>query len=294
MPKVRTLYIQVGGLCMLVQRMDLERLVVLMPSHTRPNHLHCPYLHAAPGFTGGREVLKRVEGVLDLGGLSTSGGRQDLDGVVLDASHATGGSPVRGEYMENPPAGALVTRIVLPLAAAEFQPLGEQAELHLHAGSDHEVVYSYGRVGIRIDLDDALDALEIPRLGVRLLPDDNDSVELAFLNVRPKDLGAPLERMAPNEHLHHVHGYFDLLDLKAPAPMVHSPPRLRTGVDKRLGDTVCDRGRYATLPRWGASHPAGEHIGAQRDETGREDPHILSIDPYTCTVGGGCYPPGDC
>ena len=32
----------------------------------------------------------------------------------------------------------------------------------------------------------------------------------------------------------------------------------------------------------------------RRDETGREDPHVLSIDPYTCTVGGGCYPPGDC
>jgi len=49
MPKLEHLWVQVAGLCMLVQH-D-KRVYVLMPSMNHHDHVHCTFLHVSKRFT---------------------------------------------------------------------------------------------------------------------------------------------------------------------------------------------------------------------------------------------------
>jgi hypothetical protein len=292
MPKLEHLWVQVAGLCMIVQH-D-KRVYVLMPSMNHHDHVHCTFLHVSKRFTAKDTLLGISRKAIELP-LTSNGVEQPME-HVLEVSKETDQSPVKVNGLAaNPVFGDLDARVSLPLATEPFRALGETAILTLRYsdGTPEKQVTSHGRIGVKIDLDDGPDELKIPGTGITLVPDAGGNVEITILNVRPKDLGRPPELKEPDEHLHHIDSYWALLDLKKKPPMVHAPMSGIPGEPKIPGDMKCSEAKYVEFPRWGAEFPDGELMEVL--SSGGSGPFfsMMSIDPYNCTVGGGC-PTGDC
>lgn len=318
MPVVKTLYVQVGGLCMIVPERNPERLSLLMPTFNHPNHLHCPYLHVSreygrrlrsvtPGAdstqgTGagkdpnaGVGILASLSGrMLDLSGIGSGGDVQPLPDFVLDVSATAGPAPVPVDprwLTTNTASGPLASRVRLPLSAKDIENLGGRADLEVHYRDGRcWPISTCGRVGIEIAVDGAPPTLPIQELDIELVPDENDAVELAILNVRPKDLSGRRPGHRKGQHAHHLAAYYHLLEPRArwstgmeEPPMIHVA-RDVDGPADTPGDSPCATGRYFPLPRWSGGPDQGPVVYGES---------LLFIDPFNCTVGGGC-PSGDC
>ncbi len=190
MGALQHVFVQVGGLCMLVQH-D-RKLFVLMPRMEHVGHRHCQFLHVNDPYANGGGLWSLKGGTLDLSSLSNRGRPQSTADTVLEASRWTGNSPVTASHLQGTgsPSGRLAARVILPLSSQPFKELGKPAELMLVGpGMPIGPVKSHGRVGIHIAVSGNLDELRIPWPGVTLTPDARGSVELTLLNMRPKDLG---------------------------------------------------------------------------------------------------------
>lgn len=291
MGELKKIYVQVAGLCMITQYQNQIR--VLMPAVNHDGQRHWPFLHVPQEFDGGG-CIKRLgasyfERVLDLSDLKTKNGAyRSISGLVIDTAHLTAGTKVQKRFLENHPRGDLQARVHLPLASASFVGLGDSAKLLSKRGSNPGRFEGYGRVGIEIDVDDTVDVLEIPMLNLSITPIQN-RVELTLLNIRPKDWGKPNEHVNADKWLEHTDSYFDLLErLDAnDRPSIHSPDA-HTGVGPRPGDLPPEAIGYKDFEKW----PPQRSTSAT-DKEPAEDKQAKGIDPYACTVGGGC-PNGQC
>lgn len=295
MAVVKTLYVQVGGLCMIVQEDNPARLSLLLPTFNHPNHLHCPYLIVSREYAGRDELVSLSGRSLDLSVLGSGGRVQPLPSAVLHVTRTARPDPVQVDphwLSDARPSGALAARVRLPLSAEPIHALGSPADLEVHhANGAHEQVRVHGRVGIEIAVDGGASSLPLRDLGLELKPDANGAIELGILNVRPKDLTGRKLKHRRGEHAHHLAAYYRLLyprnrwsvDLERP-PMIHAATDVE-GRDDTPGDVPCAQGRYHPLPRWS---------GGPQVEPETHDEGVLFIDPFNCTVGGGCPTPDAC
>ena len=286
MGDLKQIYVQVGGLCMITEFENQLR--ILMPAANHDGMRHCPYLHVPQEFDGGG-AMKPLgttwsTRVLDLSGLKANGTSQPFKGLglVVEASALNNDSKVQERFLKRRPNKTdLLARVHLPLASQPFVGLGEKADLTCKGSSGEVPLSGYGRIGILIQVTEDIDVLEIPMLNLSITPIDN-RVEITLLNIRPKDWGKEDETIKAGDYLQHLDSYFHMLDQNKLCS-IHSG-KAHGKVPSRPGDTSCDEIGYKDFPRW----PVPTVIRGQPQPI-----QIQGIDPYNCTVGGGC-PNGAC
>lgn len=288
MTDISSLYIQVGGLCLVVQQPSRKRLYVLLPDLEQgSDQTHCCFLHVSAAYSD-RNRLERIrDQSIDLSTLAVK--KPDVrsfTNVALPVSKLAGRRAL-ATYLDDPidAAGPLGARIVLPLPSDRFQPLGKRAAITVFPKNQPQGTYvAYGRLGIRYDLVRPVASLTVPGVNVPLKADSHGAVELALLNIRPQDLGEKPERVGRRTVLHHHSAYYELLGVTNPLdqPTHVSSPDDQEGDPPRKGMS-CAEVTFKPFPRWGVDFPNGEYALSPTEEKG--------IEPYNCTVGGGCAPP---
>src|SRR5688572_30456045 len=130
---LKTLRVEFGGLCMLVQRQDRapKGLYVLMPHMDHHGMVHCPLFVCNEKYSDGAtrppvEVLPKGF-VLSIGGLGDTGSKRPTP-EFADISKYAGGVRVDEACMTGVPLPTCMTaRIVLPLPITDFESIGSKA-----------------------------------------------------------------------------------------------------------------------------------------------------------------------
>lgn len=313
---LRKLVVGISGLCMLVKRRSTPAgLYVLMPSmgrggskhddgasHEQDEHghgadareheetahegrhePHCPYLYVEGEFTGGAPVLKSIgKQVTNLREIGTSGGSEpQFSGRVVEmGSYISGDTEtVDPHWVDVPtPEGCLAARVELPLRVTNLTfPSSERADLLIPDRwnhTNHLPAHLYGRVELEYTIHPEKPDLEVD--SVRLSPNAQGVIEINFMNVRPIDaIGGKQYAHAAGRDVHHVNAYYSLL----------RPRRLWCDAQIKLGQVRIgkDVAGDSYVP---------DYTGCGRSSTAPAK--MRHIDPYNCTLGGGCLPNEPC
>jgi hypothetical protein len=289
---LQTLTITFGGLCMLVQRTKPAAkagLYVLMPNmtdgHHSTGHDHCPIFVCATEYVvGGNgnvgfEHLKPGD-TINLSAL-TSGTRRDIR-EIADVSEMDGGRKVDKDCLEATHP-RLAARVVLPLPPARkgIVGLGKAGKFKAPNANGNMASHKFhGMLAIEYTIENP-GAWDLKFKGTQLQPDADGHLEFALLNVRPKDLNVRHDYMHRARYpWTHPRAYHHLL---TDALGMDGPPAI---IDE-TGGSETDTPDYTLCPD--LTKPSSWPVKMVPKKT---DFKVSFIDPFTCTLGGGC-PPGE-
>ncbi len=278
---LKRLRVELGGLCMLVPRQhDRKGLYVLMPRSAQHGHVHCPMVVCPPSSTVSGRLefrqlqLEELSDEIDLSDVAVHGEQKLPEFVARVSSFHEPNLPVAIECLDGVSPRNLAARVVLPIPTTPFFASGSKAKLRTPKPStpgDYNPTSDFaGLCTVIFDVkEDHKWNLRIK--GIRLRPDQHDEIRITLLNIRPKDLQGMLYEHVAGDTWEHPQAYHALLQGKVsstgPRPIIAEtiagPPDLPDHQD--CGDIS-----------FGSPEGAGPRF----------------IDPYTCTLGGGC-PPGE-
>lgn len=281
----KKLIVELGGLCLLVIRktgpVEDQGLYVLMPDGHHMNEQHCPLFvaeskHSASGaieFT--RLELDEESDQVDLRFMADHATRPTaLPTFVANVSNFYKVSrSVRTACFVGGKEHGLGARIILPLPEKITQVGTDAAEFFVPTATTgtFRPATLAGQCEITYAVRDVSGIWNNRVKGVELKPDSADTIKMYFVNARPKDLRGTSYAHQEGEPWQHPQAYHDLL---------------------YNGDSM--RGPRAIF---------GKSVAGEDDKPKKEDCRGISIlawppeklkfiDPYTCTLGGGC-PPGE-
>jgi hypothetical protein len=280
----KKLVVELGGLCMLVIRKtgpeDQRGLYVLMPDGHHMQEQHCPLFVAESKHTAsGKVEFERLEhdeqsDEVDLRFMAPhSANPTRLPTFVANVSRFY---KVERKVNANCFAGGkqhgLGARIILPLPATITQVGNEPAVFFVPTSTTGTFKRELlaGQCEITYDVQLSRDWNNRVK-GVELKPDGADTIKMYFVNARPKDLSGASYEHQEGEPWQHPQSYHDLLEkgdsMKGPRAIFGKDQQ---GDEDKPKKEDCRSIRIAVWP-----------------------PEIMKfIDPYTCTLGGGC-PPGE-
>lgn len=285
-----TLVVEIAGLCMLVKRKSREAgLYVLMPKVSGA-HAHCAYVESSSTTSKVRTRKSIDDQIIDLRALSQSGSMEPTFAwrvVEMGRYQDKSATIYVDEHWLDVGAteASLGARVALPLLCDGFEMLGDPACLKVPnpVNGGTQIAYLHGQAKVTFPVIPHLSGLEIA--GITLVP-DGDKIELKFMNVPPGDADGSYWGHDEDDEVHHANAYYSLL-----FPRTEWSAKKKLGkpvkVGKKVtgtkpGDTTPPPCSDAELPRsGGASSTAAP--GAVRH-----------IDPYNCTLGGGCLPNEPC
>ena len=277
---ITKLKIRFGGICMLWQVAATKKLHVLMPKMQHDgsdtDHMkHCPMMVCNQKYSSNRPSKPPVEHlggkVVDLSGIGRPGGMQSMKNFARISRYANpGGAPlmVARDCVSGPLPDFMSCRITLPLpqtlaalpGSAEFEVPGQLATVDL-----------FGEAEATFNVEDPTPFQS--QFSTPLKGDTTDTLEIGIVNVRVKDLNNPREyKHFKDEPWEHQQSYYWLID--------------GWGADRRVG-------RPAILARdVGAVRNKHEHHGHDciKADPNEWPPPNKFVDPFTCTLGGGCDP----
>jgi hypothetical protein len=267
--QVTKVIVHFGGLCMLVQS-DAERpgFYALLPRMKEAHMRHCAMLEVpAEHDPTGKHMLYSLQGQeIDLFGLRSGGTKQKRLEYVADVSKYAGEVPVAKKWFDGTPKGILSARVRLPLGLEVKYNEDEPALLRVDDVGDFT---TYGQAHVTIDLGTSQPDLPMPCIVKEpLTPNAKGEIHVRVLNVQIAELydhSGKKSKHKENDPLPHLDTYYKLL---VPHP---KSPKMRAG--KNVGDEV------------------KHYKDCDCDELPlelRDDKAIRNVDPYNCTLGGGC------
>ena len=295
-----TLIVELGGLCMLVLRTKDEAtkgLYVLMPA-SHHGALHCPLFIA--------EEIHTESGKGELAHLEMNEKSDEVD-LRFMADHYEPTEPGDPKVMLPPfvanvsrfytslrlvnpaclDAGAvhgLGARVILPIPKT-IEPVDENefAEFYV-PGQDlgaPTFVKLHGQCRITYAVRGNIGKPEIWNRRVKgvELKIAQDPMKMHFVNTRPKDLKGGKYGHGAGESWEHPQAYHDLLVRSSSAK---GPPAIIArdvaGPEDKPDSTQCDKVKISKWPP---------------RKAGDDRPQVSFIDPFTCTLGGGCDDPNN-
>ena len=292
----RTLEVELGGLCMLVMRTNVPEaqkgLYVLMPdNHHHEKERHCPLFvvegkHTSNGKPKFEHLrLEEKSDEVDLRFMAPhTPSPPGLPDFVANVSTFYGVDKrhVDSACFDGVKKAGLAARIILPLPKS-IVSLGAEPALFwvptktATPGFRSADLYGQCRLtyAVRKDIDDFWKTYQVK--GVELKPEmrpdpDGPTIRMYFVNTRPKDLNGARYTHAAGETWQHPQAYHDL-----------------------LVDGSSERGPRAIL-RGSYNGDSDEHKNEKCRDVAiawwppvvRGQARAFFIDPYTCTLGGGC------
>lgn len=269
------LTINVGGLCMLVQKKTSPQgLYVLMPAS---HHEHCPVMITEAANTpGGKALLVPIGEDQDLTYLAAHATKlQPRPPKVLEMSMYAG-QPVNAGCFAGPRLNCLARVVRLPLGCT-MTPADPVASLNV---PDANGVYApqdfVGTVAIGIDVQD-LDVLVIA--GKRLTPivpvdpKSPATMTITILHVPRAEWECVEEGIAVGSPATHLDAYYDLLGDNCATPPNPRKPAIT----------------HATKHDGKAGNPSGKGCPTKDEPAPKKcATRLLWIQPANCTVGYGC------
>ena len=289
-----TLEVELGGLCMLVMRTNVpeaERgLYVLMPdNHHDKENIHCPLfvagnLHTKSGKPESENLeLKEKSDEVDLRFMashaSTPAGLPDFVANV-SKFYATP-KTVDPECFAGAKRIGLAARVILPLPGAIASVGPEPAAYWVptrvtspQPGPGFRTADLYGQCLVKYTVrSDIASIWNYQVKGVELRR-DVDTIKMYFVNGRPVDLDGRRYKHSEGDAWEHPQAYHDLLvdgsSKRGPRALIRMDVN---GLPDESENEKCGAVDIKTWP-------------PQRDG----QVQIRFIDPYTCTLGGGCAP----
>ena len=281
----RKLTVELGGLCMLVIRktgpVQGQGLYVLMPDGHHMEEQHCPLFVAESKHTASGDIeFARLE-------LDEASDEVDLRFMAPHATKPTGmpafvanvsnfykvPRSVRAGCLAGGKEHGLAARIILPLPEKITGVGINPAKFFVPTATTGTFTPATlnGQCEITYDVRDVSGIWNNRVKGVELRPDSADTIKMYFVNARPKDLSGASYEHQEGEPWQHPQAYHDLLDngdsRRGPRAIFGKSVQ---GEDDKPKKEDC---RGINIPVW---PPKSEKF----------------IDPYTCTLGGGC-PPGE-
>jgi hypothetical protein len=279
------LHIELGGLCMLVQRtsQDEKGLFVLMPEMKMIGHAHCQYMVTGvkDDAAGRKPKLTRIGGnVIDLRWIAANTKGADLRKNEYAQMSAYSGAIVDPRFFDvRTITGPLAASVVLPLSVTEekggFRTAAMCAEDPPGKDCCGKSMPLVGRVLFTVDIDETAvrNLTSVGILGTPLEVDDKGHLKVWFLNARPKDLGLQRYHHEPGEVADHLPVYYDLLSNVILKPNIRVCEH-QDGYDDHPDFTSCAKGKIDQWP--------------PEKNKKKSDPELFFIDPFNCTIGIGC------
>jgi hypothetical protein len=277
---ITTLKIRFGGICMLWQVAAEGKLHVLMPlmEHDGSDHddmKHCAMLVCDPKYSSANPSKPPVEQLggrtIDLSAIGNPGTTHSMSDFANIARYANPGAPLNVDprCLRDPLPDFMACRITLPLPltlgalpkAALFEVPGSASPVRLFGQAEATFAVT--------------DPTKLAQFSTPLQGDASGTLEVGILNIRVKDLNDPKEyKHFKNEPWEHQQSYYWLLDGWGDERRVGRPAIVAEDIG---GD------RYK---------PNGRDNECRKAKPDEWPPPNKFVDPYTCTLGGGC-PPGE-
>lgn len=279
------LIVELGGLCMLVTRTASARpgLYVLMPRAHGPGAMHCPFFVCAAMYSasGNRPQVRHLK-------MEHENDEVDLTSVT-NGIHGTAVLPrfvanvskfyspqisVDKNALDEPIHPGLAARIRLPIPATDIIGSGTEADFMLPTGATGNFVIANPRLRGRCLIEYEIHSSSTWNRQIKgaKLKAVDDVIRISFLNIRVKDLEAEIYQHDAGDTWDHQQAYHGLLEGKTSATGPRPLFAISVGGPEDKPDSRdCDD---IDIDEW-PSRSGGRFI-----------------DPYTCTLGGGC-PPGE-
>jgi hypothetical protein len=291
----KKLVVELGGLCMLVIRKNVQNgerkgLYVLMPDAHHGTEVHCPLFVA--------EAQHSVSDDIEFKRLKLEEKADEID-LTFMADHAVNSAAlptfvanvskfykqpryVDSACYEGDKHHGLAARIVLPLPEKIKMLPDASPAVFFVPGSTTGSFQKVGLAGqccieytVHADIDSKWNG-QIKGKGLR--PDGSDTIRMHFVNARPKDYLGGRYQHFEGEPWNHPQAYHDLLlaasSLTGPRAIIGEDSSGQ--IDKAKKEDCGD----IKIPNW-------PPIRKGKVE-------IEFIDPFTCTLGGGCPSENDC
>lgn len=266
------LTINVGGLCMLVQKeSEPKGLYILMPKADHHGPPHCPVMITEAANTpGGKALLIPLKEDEDLSSLAPQTTSAQKPGSVLEMSQYAK-QAVNALCFTAAPLPCLARKVVLPLGGA-MTPRGPLAELMVPSGSGTAKGEFTGIVSVVMDVDILPDNLPMK---CKTLTPSGGQITIWILNVPRSEWEGGRAGATAGHPANHVNAYYSLLEDNCTTGKV-GPPILHvksSDAHPGSGDPRCPT---TEIPAPTVPNLVG----------------IDFIDPANCTVGYGCetYP----